>query len=85
MEAAEGPGSYLRRCRERLGLSLAELEQRTRLRSLERIEQERFAELPPAPYLAGHVRQYARELGIADAEALAASFLERSRVAPRSA
>jgi flagellar biosynthesis protein FlhG len=84
-EAADGPGSYLRRCRERLGLSLAELEQRTRLRSLERIEQERFAELPPAPYLAGHVRQYARELGIADAEALAASFLERSRVAPRSA
>jgi flagellar biosynthesis protein FlhG len=73
------PGGYLRRCRERLGIPLAEISHRTRIRRLDRIEDERFDELPPEPYLRAYVLQYAQALGIGEAEALAASFLERSR------
>ena len=75
----EQPGAYLRRCREFLGLELRDLFQRTRLCSLEHIEDERFEELPPEPYLRGHVLEYARALGIREAELLAASFVERYR------
>ncbi len=75
------PGGYLRRCREHLGLPIAELSRRTRIRRLDRIEDERFVELPPEPYLQDHVRQYARSLGVGDAEAaaVATSYLERYR------
>jgi hypothetical protein len=77
------PGGYLRRCRQHLGIPLAELSHRTRIRRLDRIEDERFDELPPAPYLRAYVLQYAQALGIREAEALAARYLERSRhIAP---
>jgi flagellar biosynthesis protein FlhG len=75
----EEPGAYLRRCREFLGLELKDLFQRTRLSSLEHMEHERFVELPPEPYLRGHVLEYARALGIREAEILAARFVERYR------
>ena len=74
------PGVYLRRCREHLGIPLAELSERTRIRRLDRIEDERFDELPPEPYLRAYVLQYAQALGIRDAEALATSFLDRRRL-----
>ncbi len=80
------PGVYLRRCREHLGIPLAKLIEHTQIRRLDSIEDERFNELPPEPYLRGYVLQYARALGIGEAEALAASFLERRRLviaAPR--
>ncbi len=75
------PGGYLRRCREHLGLPIEVLSRRTRIRRLDRIEDERFVELPPEPYLKDHVRQYARALGVAEAEAeaVATSYLERYR------
>jgi flagellar biosynthesis protein FlhG len=75
----ERPGDYLRRCREFLGLELRDLFQRTRLSSLEHIERERWEALPPEPYLRGHVLEYARALGVRDADALASSFLDRYR------
>jgi flagellar biosynthesis protein FlhG len=75
----EKPGAYLRRCREFLGLELRDLFQRTRLSSLEHIERECWQALPPEPYLRGHVLEYARALGVRDAEALATSFVERYR------
>lgn len=81
----EQPGRYLRRCREHLGLALAELSAHTRIRRLDHIEAERFAELPPEPYLSGHVAQYARALGIVEADRVAKSFLARSRRAEASA
>jgi flagellar biosynthesis protein FlhG len=79
------PGRYLRLCREHLGLALAELSARTRIRRLDHIEDERFAELPPEPYLRGYVTQYARALGIAEAERVAASFLDLYRRAGAAA
>ncbi len=75
----ERPGAYLRRCRKRLGLTLRELTERTRIQGLGDIERECFGSLPPEPYLRGFVLSYARELGIAEIEALTASYLERYR------
>jgi flagellar biosynthesis protein FlhG len=73
------PGVYLRRWRERLKLQLTELERRTRIRALESLENEDFDRLPPEPYVRGYVLQYARALGIPNAEQLAVSFLVRYR------
>jgi flagellar biosynthesis protein FlhG len=72
------PGAYLRRCREQLGLSLAEMVERTRIRILDQIECERFDRLPPAePYLRNYLLTYARELGVQESEWLVAAYLGR--------
>lgn len=71
------PGAYLRRCRQRLGLTLREMTERTRIQGLDDIEGERFESLPPGPYLKGFVLAYARELGVRELEALATSYLDR--------
>jgi flagellar biosynthesis protein FlhG len=76
------PGAYLRRCREHLGLGLAEMIERTRIRILEQIESERFEQLPPEPYLRGFLLSYAQELGVPDVASFAASYLKR---VPRAA
>ncbi len=73
----EKPGSYLRRCREALGLSLTEMAGRTRIRILDHIENERFELLPPEPYLKGYLLEYAKELGVAEVAELAKCYLAR--------
>ncbi|MEN8181952.1 MAG: P-loop NTPase [Myxococcota bacterium] len=73
------PGAYLRRCRDRLGLTLPEMTERTRIQGLCDIESEHFGLLPPEPYLRGFLLSYARELGISELEALTASYLDRYR------
>jgi cytoskeletal protein RodZ len=79
----EQPGASLRRCREHQGLSIRDLEERTRIRSryLEAIEAERYAELPRDPYLESHVRAYAEVLGVLDARELAARYAQAARTA----
>jgi hypothetical protein len=77
----EAPGAYLRRCRELLGLTLRDLRERTRLATLEAIEAEGWDALPPEPWLGRHVFEYARALGVRDAEAVAASLVRRYRLA----
>jgi flagellar biosynthesis protein FlhG len=76
------PGAYLRRCREALGLGLAEMTERTRVRILEHIENERFDLLPPEPYLKGYLYEYARALDLPDVAELAKCYLAK---APRPA
>jgi flagellar biosynthesis protein FlhG len=71
------PGAYLRHCREALGLSLAEMTERTRIRGLDHIESERFEHLPPEPYLKGYLLEYARELGVLEIAELAKSYLAK--------
>ncbi len=71
------PGAHLRRCREALGLSLAEMVARTRIRILDHIENERFALLPPEPYLRGYLLEYAKELGVPEIAELVKSYLAR--------
>lgn len=73
------PGAHLRRCRQRLGLTLREMTERTRIQGLADIEREHFETLPPEPYLKGFVLEYARELGIRELEALTRSYLDRYR------
>jgi flagellar biosynthesis protein FlhG len=73
------PGAYLRRCRTQLGISLGEMTERTRIQGLRDIESEHFPSLPPEPYLRGFLLSYARELGVAELEALTASYLDRYR------
>jgi flagellar biosynthesis protein FlhG len=73
------PGAYLRSCRERQGLAVADVVRRTRIRSLANIEAERFEELPPESYLAAFVRQYAQTLGIRESERLTQLYVERYR------
>ena len=73
------PGAYLRRCREALGLTLTEMTERTRIRGLDHLESERFDRLPAELYLKSYVIAYARELGVRDFDALAASYLEKCR------
>jgi flagellar biosynthesis protein FlhG len=75
------PGAYLKRCRESQALGLTDLCLRTRIRSLESIENECFDRLPPEPYVRAFVMQYAEALGIRETEALAASFVRRYRQA----
>ena len=73
------PGAYLRMCREALGLELGQMMERTQIRSLEAIEEERFDLLPPGPYVRNFVLAYARELGVREADLLAASYAKRFR------
>ena len=75
------PGAYLRACREALGYELGQMMERTQIRSLEALEEERFEALPPGPYVRNFVVAYARELGIREADLLAASYAKRFRQA----
>jgi flagellar biosynthesis protein FlhG len=73
------PGAYLKHCREALGLTLTEMTERTRIRGLDHLENERLDRLPAELYLKSHLIVYARELGIREFDALAASYLEKCR------
>jgi flagellar biosynthesis protein FlhG len=77
------PGAYLCRCREAQGLSLADMTERTRIRILDHIEHERFAEMPPEPYLKGYLLEYARELGVPDVAELTRCYLAKCPAAAR--
>jgi ribosome-binding protein aMBF1 (putative translation factor) len=77
----ESVGSYLKRCRQDLGLTHRDIATRTRIRMtyLEQIENENLSELPAPVYLRGFVLEFARALGVPDPEALTAAYLERVR------
>jgi cytoskeletal protein RodZ len=70
-------GAFLRRERELRQVSLEELVQTTRvpLRMLQRIEEDRFEELPGDVFARGFLRSYARALGL-DADRLLTRFAE---------
>ena len=74
-------GAYLRRERELRHVSLEELVQITRvpLRMLQRIEEDRFDELPGEVFARGFLRSYARALGL-DCEDVLTRFGEGRKV-----
>lgn len=76
--ATEFSGAQLRKVREGLGLTLAEVAQRTRIRpkQLESIEAEAFDKLPQRVFVRGFVMTYARELKL-DPERVWASYGKR--------
>lgn len=69
------PGKMLREARERLGLSVADVAQHTRLapRQIEALEADDFDNLPELPFVRGFIRSYARLLQI-DPEPLLAAL-----------
>jgi flagellar biosynthesis protein FlhG len=75
------PGRYLRERREQLGLDLAALHERSRIRHryLEAIEAERFDALPPEVIVREYVRQIAHALTLAEPEEHARRFVEKAR------
>jgi flagellar biosynthesis protein FlhG len=75
------PGRLLRHVRERAGITLKEIAQRTKIGTmkLEYIETERFEYLPAPVYLRGFVTQYAQLLGLPDPEAISHRYLELYR------
>lgn len=75
------PGPFLRECRQRLGFELGEMKRQTRIRILDRIELGEYKKLPSLPYVSAFVRQYAKTLGIKEADKLAAHYVEEARAA----
>ncbi len=73
------PGLYLCAVREKTGRSFQELSAQTKIgrTHMENIEAERFEKLPAPVYLRGFVLEYAKALGIGDAEEIARIYLER--------
>lgn len=65
-------GTWLRRERELRNIDLVEVADRTRipLQQLERLEDDRFAELPGEVFVKGYLRAYARAVGISPEEVL---------------
>jgi hypothetical protein len=59
-------GAHLRRIREARGITLRAIATSSKigLRFLEYIEEDRFSELPPGPYLRGFLQEYARLVGL---------------------
>lgn len=80
----EFTGAVLRRLREAMGLTVAEVTERTRIRprQLESIEAERFEALPERVFVRGFVMAYARELHL-DPERVWASYGKRWQHASR--
>jgi len=71
------PGEALRRRREQLGLTLAQVSEKTRLRCLEALECEALGELPAAPYLLAQVREYARALRFPSPDRVAEAYVKQ--------
>lgn len=71
------PGSYLRWLRERAGLSVRDVAERTKIGTgkIDAIERQRFDLLPPPVYLRGFVFEYARCFGVPDPRHLAELYL----------
>jgi cytoskeletal protein RodZ len=68
----ESIGNWLRRERELRNIDLVEVADRTRipLQQLERLEDDRFAELPGEVFVKGYLRAYARAVGLTPDEVL---------------
>lgn len=77
----KSPGTLLREARESKGLTLAEVAAMTRIPRtlLLHLEQDRFEEMRGDVFARGHLRSYARELGL-DSEALIRGYERASGV-----
>jgi len=75
------PGCYLKKLREKAGLSIRDVADRTKIGrfQLENIEDERFDKLPATVYLRGFVLEFARMVGAPDPAGVAGVYVERFR------
>ena len=84
-EGAAWTGEFLRLAREALGLTVAQMAERTKVSRvhIECVEADRFEQLPVTVYLRGIVMCIARELRL-DGQRVARSYLERASGAPKA-
>jgi hypothetical protein len=77
LEEDEPVGTYLKRRREELGLTLKQVAGTTRIRStyLEYIEEQRYSDLPALVYLRVFLVEYARTLCILEPAVLTAAYI----------
>ena len=77
-QSEESMGTYLQQRRKKLGLTLRDVANRTRVRStyLEHIENENLKDLPAPVYLRGFVLEFARVLDLPDPESIATAYLK---------
>jgi cytoskeletal protein RodZ len=80
------PGLSLASIRERIGITLEEIAQATRIAShyLRAIEAEEFTELPGGVYATSYIRQYSRAIGYSET-ALLDEYHARTEEAPMPA
>ncbi|MFN8177271.1 MAG: helix-turn-helix domain-containing protein [bacterium] len=80
----EGLGEFLRKGRERSGVTLEDLARRTRIRieNLESLEKEDLESLPSDAYVRGFVRQVCREIGVEANEAIVRYEMLRAQSGP---
>jgi len=62
----EGPGDYLKREREVRGVDLEEISRSTKIsiKALQKLEANKFDDLPSYPFVKGFIRSYSKSLGI---------------------
>ena len=79
--AASSIGARLRRERELLGMSIEEIARATRIPvpSLERVEADRFDDLPGEVFVRGFLRSYAKSIGL-DGDEIVAQYSSARRV-----
>ena len=77
---ADSLGSYLRRERELRHVSLQDISAATKvqLKFLQGLEEDRYDQLPPAPFVVGFLRAYAQCLGLEPDEIIAAYYAHHS-------
>jgi cytoskeletal protein RodZ len=80
----EGFGEFLRKGREKSGVTLEDLARRTRIRieNLESLEKEDLESLPSDAYVRGFVRQVCREIGLEANEAIIRYEMVRAQSGP---
>src|SRR5262245_31307407 len=80
----EALGEFLKKGREKAGVTLDELSQRTRIRieNLESLEKEDLDNLPSDAYVRGFVRQVCREIGLSPNDGLVRYEMLRAQSGP---
>ena len=73
------PGNYLKQQRQKLGISLATIVDKTKVSRtiLEHIEQESYTYLPATVYLRGFIIEFAKIVHAADPRQIASQYLEQ--------
>ena len=78
-DADKGDGDLLRRIREACGVTMEEMQERTKILAdyIRGIEENRFDRLPPIVYVRGFIRSYLKYLAIPDPERFAVAYALR--------
>ena len=78
-DAETGDGDLLRKLREACGVSVEELQERTKILAdyIRGIEENRFDRLPPPVYVRGFIRSFLKYLGVPNSDRFAKAYADR--------